>query len=185
MVAQGLTPCSGSSASGGVTPGRGDVDNHGWNLLCLPQPTLTGRMCHSLVLPVFTCFYLQCGRRICDLNVWDHHFKSWVPLLRAWDRCQGCCLIVGSIKADSDDERNLSSAEINEMPLQSALLICLWSMGPWEYCLVYISFAGMFHYVATWHFLHHGIAHHNKRVWGASQCQAAKESIYCLLCLQG
>lgn len=99
-------PCSRK----GHTGQRSGVDNCGQNLVCLPQPTLLGSMCHSLVLPVSTCFYLRCGTRICDLNVWDHHFKSHVSLLRARDRCQGCCLVVSNIKADSDYERNSSSA---------------------------------------------------------------------------
>lgn len=99
-------PCSRK----GHTGQRSGVDNCGQNLVCLPQPTLPGSMCHRLVLPVFTSFYLRCGTRICDLNVWAHHFKSHVSLLRARDRCQGCCLVVSNIKADSDYERNSSSA---------------------------------------------------------------------------
>lgn len=86
-------PCS----RRGHTRQRNSVDN--WTEPGLsPSPTLTGNMCHSLVLPVFICFYLQRVARICDLNVWDRHFKSRISLLGAWDRCQGCCLIVSNIK---------------------------------------------------------------------------------------
>lgn len=132
MSPQGLLSCSASPAPEGDTLDRVGANNCGQNLVCLPQPTLPSSMCRSSVLPVFTCFHLLRGTRICDLNVWGHHFKSHLSLLRAWDRCQGCCLIVSNIKAVSDYERNPSSTEINEIPFQSALLFGLWSIRPWE-----------------------------------------------------
>lgn len=120
-------PCSRK----GHTRQRNSVNN--WTEPGLsPSAHPDSSMCHSLVLPVFICFYPQRGARICDLNVWDRHFKSHMSLLGAWDRCQGCCLIVSNIKADSHYERNLSSAEISEIPLQSAPLFGLWTMRPWK-----------------------------------------------------
>lgn len=130
MAAQWQTSRSASPAPGGVTSGSLQVcGGRTWSISLSPpcQPA-----CHSLVSPVFTFFYLLCGTRICDLNVWDRHFKLHVSLLRAWNRCQECCFIVSNIKADSDYERNSSSAEINEIPLRSAILFGLWSMRAWE-----------------------------------------------------
>ena len=71
------------SSRRGHTRLRSSADGWGHSLVCLPQPTMPASMCHSLVLLVFTCFYLQCGTRICDLNVSDHHFKLHISLLRA------------------------------------------------------------------------------------------------------
>lgn len=132
MVAQRLTTCSGSSASGGVTPGRGAVwitMGTTWFASLSPPWQVTVSQLS------FACLHLLLST-MWEKDLWFKCLRPSLqislPLLRAWDRCQGCCLIVGNIKADSDDERNLSSAEINEMPLQSALLFRLWSMRPWE-----------------------------------------------------
>lgn len=106
-----------------------------------PSAHLAATACHGLVSPVFTFFHLWRGTWICDLNVWEHHFKLHSSPLRVWDRCQGCCFIVSNIKADSGYERNPSSAEINEIPSQSATLFGLRSMRAGE-AVWYTYFAG-------------------------------------------
>lgn len=71
--------CSGTTTlfSQPYTRQRSTVDVcYGQNLVCLPQPTLLD----GLVLPVFTWFYLRHKTRICDLNVWNHHIKSHIPV---------------------------------------------------------------------------------------------------------